>query len=678
MATNQYSFARADFNSVTTPKICENTSGRWVEYGEDNDYFNYVIDQYNNSVTNAAIINTITTWIEGGGLTAANKSTNIAGFESFLKKFKEDCFSRVVEDFKLQGMAAYQIIWAKNRLNIAAIYHMPIQYLRPEIMDENGKINHWYYSEDWQDYRKKKYKPEPIPVFTGKYKGHDREVFVIKQYKAGLTYFGSPDYVSSMRWIEVEGKVSVFHLNNISNSFQPSMIISFNNGIPTSQEEINVTEMALKKKFGGDTNAGKAIILFNDSKERGVDVTVVPSSDLDKQYEFVSNHARQMIITGHKVTSPMLLGIKEDTGLGNNADEIKNATLLFQSTVIQGFQKQILASIDFISKADGLNFMWEIIPYVPIQFTEGQNESTVKQLTPSVVDVSVPDKADKAIDVEEDVLQKDTSYNGAQIASALEIVQQVQQGLLTKSQGIIFLMEFLKIDEALANKIFAEIDGGSTTFSKIKKMLFGDNVTDMTDSDEQEWLDYLKGKGELKKDFEQDYDLVSEEDASDDEEVFIKSFNQMNFAVEDYAEPGKRSKEADSGLYSLRYQYSQNISKDSREFCKEMVSAAKSGVIFRYEDIVSMSDAGVNGEFAPQGKSTYSIFKYKGGVYCHHSWKRLIYKRKTDAKGRIMPASTTKEMENDIRVGNNPYVKKKGIEGTPTIDLPNRGSLKNK
>lgn len=571
MATNQFSFARADFNSVTTPKICENTSGRWVEYGEDNDYFNYVIDQYNNSVTNAAIINTITTWIEGGGLTAANKSTNIAGFESFLKKFKEDCFSRVVEDFKLQGMGAYQIIWAKNRLNIAAIYHMPIQYLRPEIMDENGKINHWYYSEDWQDYRKKKYKPEPIPVFTGKYKGHDREVFVIKQYKAGLTYFGSPDYVSSMRWIEVEGKVSVFHLNNISNSFQPSMIISFNNGIPTSQEEINVIEMALRRKFGGDTNAGKAIFLFNDSKEQGVEVTVVPSSDLDKQYEFVSNHARQMIITGHKVTSPMLLGIKEDTGLGNNADEIKNATLLFQTTVIAGFQKQILASIDFISKADGLNFMWEIIPYVPIQFTEGQ-----KQI------------------VEKTVEQK------------------------------------MSLD-----------------------------APDMTDSDEQEWLDYLKGKGEILD--EEEWELFDDSPAKslDAEKSFNDMFNAFSVSPDGFDNASKKSK-LDGKLYRVRYGFSKNISAKSRDFCIEMVELSKAGTVYRIEDIDNMSSAGVNGEFAEKGKSTYNIFEWVGGKYCHHFWRRLIfYKKGVDVSRQKAIAGVIKE----------------GIERIAPINRPSRGAV---
>ena len=568
---HQFAATRIQFEDVTTPSVCENPQNKWAEWGEDNDYFNYVIRMYNSSVTNAAIINTITTWIEGGGLNASDKDRDIIGYNKFLNKFKEDAIEKFIEDFKLQGNAAFQIIWSKGEPKVAAsFYHMPIQYLRPELADENGDINHYYYSENWQELRKKQYKPVPYPVFDGRYKGADLEVLVLKQYKAGLTYFGAPDYISSMRWIEIEGAVSEFHLSNIHNGFAPSVIVSFNNGIPSTQEEIHETETSLKRKFGGEGNAGKFIVTFADSRDQGVEVTTVPTNDLDKQYEFVSSHARQMIITGHKVTSPMLLGIKEDTGLGNNADEIKNATLLFQSTVIQGFQKQILKAINILAKAENANFDFYFIPYTPIQFQ-------------------------------------------------VDEVKQVEQ---------------------------------PTKMST--------DIPEFTKEIEQAWIEKLSNVGEVMGD---DWELASDEEASDLEtEKSLNSILKVSLSAspEGYDNASKKS-ELDDKLYRVRYAYSKNLSKDSREFCKTMVGLSKGGTVYRIEDIDAMSSAGVNGEFAASGSSTYDIFKFKGGCFCHHFWRRLIfYKKGVDVSRQKAVVGVVKE----------------GIERKPTKDMPNRGSLK--
>jgi hypothetical protein len=143
--------------------------------------------------------------------------------------------------------------------------------------------------------------------------------------------------------------------------------------------------------------------------------------------------------------------------------------------------------------------------------------------------------------------------------------------------------------------------------------------------------------------------------------------------VGQYANGEERSTWGDSGLYKLRYAYSQNLSANSRQFCKQMVSLSQGGYVYRYEDITQMSDEGVNGQFAPAGSNTYDIFAWKGGVYCHHFWKRQIYFRKTE-KGRFLPNDGLK---NDKRVGNVPFVPQKGEEGIAPIDTPTRGSLKN-
>jgi hypothetical protein len=200
-----------------------------------------------------------------------------------------------------------------------------------------------------------------------------------------------------------------------------------------------------------------------------------------------------------------------------------------------------------------------------------------------------------------------------------------------------------------------------------KKVVTAEN--DFSDEQGRVWINTLKEKAEIVD--LNEWELLSEEDVTDPHNE--ANFRQEYMSVRSYANADDKSIWGDTGLYKLRYAYSQNLSENSREFCQEMVGLSKAGLSFRYEDIQEMSDSGVNGEFAPEGSSSYNIFIWKGGCFCHHFWKRQIYIRKRDSKGRVLP---NKGLENDKRVGNNPYVPQKGQEGIAPINTPNRGSLK--
>jgi hypothetical protein len=200
-----------------------------------------------------------------------------------------------------------------------------------------------------------------------------------------------------------------------------------------------------------------------------------------------------------------------------------------------------------------------------------------------------------------------------------------------------------------------------------KKVVTAEN--DFSDEQGRVWINTLKEKAEIVD--LNEWELLSEEDVTDPHNE--ANFRQEYMSVRSYANADERSAFGDTGLYKLRYAYSQNLSANSREFCQEMVGLSKAGLSFRYEDIQEMSDAGINGEFAPEGSFSYNIFIWKGGCFCHHFWKRQIYIRKRDSKGRILPNDG---LNNDKRVGNNPYVPQKGAEGVAPINTPTRGSLK--
>jgi hypothetical protein len=190
------------------------------------------------------------------------------------------------------------------------------------------------------------------------------------------------------------------------------------------------------------------------------------------------------------------------------------------------------------------------------------------------------------------------------------------------------------------------------------------------------WLAYLKEKAEYIN--EEEWELISDEEVTNPkgEEKYRTEF----MSVRGYSNPDQRDT-LDTGLYKVRYYYSKNFTyKDgeivTRDFCQEMVALSKMGALFRYEDIQDMSDAGVNGEFAPQGQSSYNLFIFKGGVYCRHAWFRKVFVRKREG-GRFLPNDGLK---NDKvvtgAVANELFPK--GEEAVRPNDMPNRASLKYK
>jgi hypothetical protein len=169
-----------------------------------------------------------------------------------------------------------------------------------------------------------------------------------------MNAYYTPDYVAGNNWALVDQRVAEFHLNNISNGFSGSFLISFANGVPTLEERQQI-ENSLAAKFTGADNAGKFVLTFSDDKTRTPEITAITPSDLDKQYVALQELLVQNILTAHRVTSPILMGIKSDTGLGNNADELNSAANFYLNTVVMPFQSHIIKTLRKIFTVNGMD-----------------------------------------------------------------------------------------------------------------------------------------------------------------------------------------------------------------------------------------------------------------------------------------------------------------------------------
>ena len=620
----------------TSPSIVEQTNKDWVEYGADNNYYQYLIDLYYSSPTNNACIKGKSDMIYGYGPEVVKADRHLKGYLDFKTIFQNEEVKKCVMDLTMLGMCAFQIVKSKDGKKYVRAYHFPMQTLRPQKANDKGEIEKWYYCADWSKLKKGQ-KPKEFAAF-----GYDESakecMLVIKPYSTGNFYFSPPDYQGGTQYCELEGEISNYHLNNIKNGLAPSMLINFNNGEP-SEEIKDAIEAQINAKFGGSSNTGRAIVSFNESKDSAADITPVALSDAADQYQFLSTECIDKILLAHRITSPLLFGVKNSgNGFSSNAEELKTASILFDNIVIRPFQNLL---IDAFNKVLLKNEVMVDIYFKTLQPLE-------------FVDLS---------GVAIDTTTKEKEYG----FSKVDMVQ--------KKSGE-------SKDDFLARcipTVIAEGKDKEQAAAICYSYFEGSDKPKMTEEDEKAWLAFLQDKGE-EIDLNE-WEIIDIQEANDEDDHFEFGYDN----------PDLKSKD-DTGIFKIRYRYGPDrVTKNSRKFCKEMTNLSKKGIVYRREDINMMSFNGVNGQFAPEGSSNYSIWKFKGGVYCHHAWYRVTYRRKTEG-GKIKPLTPSEKNSDERDMRNYEKVSdatanREGVPFAPpswdtastkTIDLPNRGSLKNK
>ena len=397
-----------NLSTYTSPKIKEVKNKDWVSYGDDNNYFQYLIDRYNGSPTNNAVINGISAMIFGKGLDATDSNRKPDQYAQMVSLFNNDCVRKLCYDLKLMGGCAIQVIYSKDRSKIAQVEHMPVETLRAEKANSEGEIDAYYYFKDWTKIKPND-KPLRIPAF-GMSK-ESIEILYVKPYKAGFYYYSPVDYQGGLQYAELEEEISNFHLNNIMNGMSPSMLINFNNGTPNAEER-ELIEQRIYQKFSGSSNAGKFILAFNDNAETAASIEPVQLSDAHQQYQFLSEESTKKIMVAHRVVSPMLLGIKDQSGLGNNADELKTATLLMDNTVIRPFQTLLIDAFDSILAFNNISLNLYFKTLQPLEFTDldnVQDQETREEETG--VKLAKEDLTDEEFDIILDELRGETISN---------------------------------------------------------------------------------------------------------------------------------------------------------------------------------------------------------------------------------------------------------------------------
>ena len=390
-----------NLSSYNRPQIKEDKKLDYVKYGDDNDYYSYLIDLFTNSTTNHSIISSVASMIYGKGVDALDSSTKTDEYAALKSIFNNDCLRKICLDLKLLGEASFQVIYQNGKVLKAE--HFPRQTLRAEKMDDEGQIKGYYYSADWSKVKQGD-DLKRIAAF-GYGNKVEPEIKVIKKYISGYDYYCPPDYQGGTAYAEMESEISDYLINDIQAGFSGTKVINFNNGVPDREKQLQVKQDIMNKLSG--SLGEKIIVAFNNNAESKTTVDDLPLNDAPAHYEYLARECANKLIVAHKVTSPLLLGIRtENQGLGSNADEIRTASLLFHNTTIRPLQELITDCMDQILAVNDISLKLYFKTLQPLEFIETENAVT-KEAKEEETGVKLSDDklnsiADALIDLGED------------------------------------------------------------------------------------------------------------------------------------------------------------------------------------------------------------------------------------------------------------------------------------
>ncbi len=664
---NQYKVIELKFDRALQPVFTEKKSKGYVEFGEVNNYPEYLLSLYNESPKHGAIVKGKSTYIFGRGFEDKGKA-NSRG-ESW-----NDILKKCVKDDELFRGYYLQIIWNRAK-QISEVYHIDFSKVRV-----SKDLSCFYVKNDWLDWKEK---PREYPQFNVN-EPYGSQIYYKREYNPTSSIYPLPSYFQGLNYIESDIEVSRHILGNAKQGFVGSTLINLNNGDPINEEHKGEVEKGLLKKFTGDSGK-RVVIMFNKSKENSADIQNLGTTMLTKEdFTNINNLIQQEIFASHQITSPSLFGIKTEGQLGGRT-EIRDAYEIFNNTYVQERQEEFNNIFTDFRNLKGEVGEFNIVPLEPLkfEFTENimvanltQNEIRELMGREPLQNGAVTSDGAQAI-TEQPIQQVETplsndaikNLSGRQYQNVMRIVRQFGNGKLTKQQAGLMLKNGFGFTDNDVNT-FLGLDDNPLTDDEVQKFSMSEdermiehftncgeynfneisfeeariNFADDLTQTQINVLDLItKDKNitpnVISKTLKIDTDLVNEiiDDFIKKKIVSITQSNVNATPVYEVLQPVSEltnKKPKTTKLY-IRYKYdwragfSDKDMKTSRPFCLKMREMSNAGKSWSRSDIESLSVA-----------LGYSVWERRGGWYtmsdgehresCRHIWTSKLMKAKNE------------------------------------------------
>lgn len=479
------------FADAAIPVFKENRNKDFINYGEDNNYPEYLSYLFNKSAKHNAIINGKSFYIFGRGFANGDFVCNR------LNESLNDVVKKCVLDVELYGGFRIEIVY--NALGkICELYHASYETIR--LSKESG----YWYADSWDRYTKEAI---PIPDFNPAYPG--TQLYSYTQYRPNTKYYPLPDYIGANNYIETDIEISKYYLSIIRNGMMPSKYIQFFTGDPTEDKKKSI-ERRFKDKFTGSEKSGSIILEFLNDPSKATQITDLSATDLDKQFIELNKTCQQEIFSGHLVTSPMLFGIKTEGQLGGNT-ELRTSYELFNNTYAKPKAEVISQEITYLLSYSIWPSIYELEPTEPVGLQIDVN-SVIDKLPTSFIfdklgieDIAPEDATVAPVSASLPVNENIKNLSGRQQQQLERVIRKYRKGQLDEPTSRTLLKTGLGLDDEQVNTILG---------IKFSKQFSEDEIIGMFDAcgDAKEDFEIIKSK------------FVSFEiaDSEEDEKIYMR------------------------------------------------------------------------------------------------------------------------------------------------------------
>jgi hypothetical protein len=457
-----YNTALMRFAEARQPEYRERKGQGYIEFGELNDYPDYLLDLFNKSAKHNAIVKGKVNYITGNGWKSDNPDD--AAAQRFIDQ--PNAYETLAEltrkislDVEIFGGAYLDIVWSVVGGSIASMSH--IDYTKVRTSTDNTSF--WYKADGWRDRRGK---IDTIPAFNPK-QPEGRQILYIKEYRPGLDAYALPGYLGALNYIESDIEVSKHVLGNAQTGFNASKLITLPNGTPPVEEQRNL-DRRFRDTFGG-SDGKKFMISFVDNAGQKPIIEDLGASDLTKEdFGRVDTIIQQNIFAGHQITTPTLFGIQEPGQLGTRS-QMRDAYEIFKNTYVNDKQQYLEGVFTRLLSYSGSSSELEIIPVEPIALE--LSEAAITSVAPrewilekAGIDeskyVTVPTPTETALPAaqsSETVNDNLRSMSGRQWQQMTRIVREFSKGKITREQASMMLRSGYGLsDEEVNTMIGAE------------------------------------------------------------------------------------------------------------------------------------------------------------------------------------------------------------------------------
>jgi hypothetical protein len=348
------------FAEAKQPEYKEKKGEGYMQYGQNNDYPQYLLDLFNKSAKHNAIIRGKVNYIVGNGW---------AGEQDMIKKVNRDetlndLTKKVALDLELFGGAYIQVIWSVMGGQVAELWHCDYTKIRT-----NKDNTQFWYKDDWKLTRNQE-KAEIYNAFNPA-NPQGVQILYVKEYRPGMNVYSLPGYFGALNYIESDVEVSKHVLGNAQTGFSASKLITLPNGEPSPEEKRLVSRQFDNMYTGADGK--KYLLAFVNDLTRKPIVDDLGASDLTKEdFSRVDELIQTNIFSGHQITSPDLFGIAVPGQLGNR-QQLRDSYEIFNNTYVRYKQMQIEGVFNMLGQYAGVTEELKLQPVDPIGIDFSEN-----------------------------------------------------------------------------------------------------------------------------------------------------------------------------------------------------------------------------------------------------------------------------------------------------------------